>query len=205
MPSVECDRCGESFARQDNLTRHKNRKNRCDSTQSVDRTDQAAEKRKHIDGDSWKPSKRLKEDRILQESEQSETETIPKRIPTFDGNEFSGNKSLTRDTLYRMMEMLKVPEHRQDKIATEILKQDRNQKDPSKFIDESDEDEEGPLTEPELKELLDCFRTLHYDLLHKGRRENVPELLDMLDVLLETGEITRADYMKTTNKIKGYL
>ena len=39
-----CDRCGDSFARQDNLTRHKNRKNQCDSVSSIDRNDQPSER-----------------------------------------------------------------------------------------------------------------------------------------------------------------
>ena len=39
-----CDRCGDSFARQDNLKRHKNRKNPCDSVSSIDRKDQPSER-----------------------------------------------------------------------------------------------------------------------------------------------------------------
>ena len=57
----------------------------------------------------------------------------------------------------------------------------------------------------ELEQLIKSFRTLHFDLVHKGHRQNVPELLDMLGVLLEADEISQADYMKTTSKIKGYL
>ena len=105
-----------------------------------------------------------------------------------------------------MMEMMKIPEHRWDKIATDLVKQHREPVDISKFIDEnddeSDEDEEGPLTESEMEEFCEQFRTLYYALIHEGRRENIDELLDMLGVLLDEGQISQADYMKTTNKIK---
>ena len=42
-------------------------------------------------------------------------------IPTFHGAEFSGNKPLTRETLNKMMKMLKIPEHRWENIAKEFL------------------------------------------------------------------------------------
>ena len=61
------------------------------------------------------------------------------------------------------------------------------------------------MNESEIEELCKRFKSLQYDLIHKGHRENVSELLDMLNVLLEAGLISQADYMKTTNKIKDYL
>ena len=48
-------------------------------------------------------------------------------IPSFDGAEFSGEKAKSRETLNRMMEMLKIPEQRWGSIATDILKQDGEQ------------------------------------------------------------------------------
>ena len=109
-----------------------------------------------------------------------------------------------------MMEMLKVPDHRWGCIATEILIEDRERTRSSNLsnsIDSEDEsgDEDGPLTESELEEFTKNFRILHFDLVHKGHCQNVPELLDMLNVLLEADEISQADYMKTTCKIKDYL
>ena len=116
-------------------------------------------------------------------------------IPTFSG--FGTGKPISKETLNRVMETLKIPEHRREKIGSGILQEDRER-------DES-EDEDGPLTESELKEMIEQFLALHHDLVHKGRRENVPELLNMLGVLLEASEITRKEYMKMTKKIKSYL
>ena len=48
--------------------------------------------------------------------------------PTFDGDEFCGNKSLTRPTLNRIMKMMKIPEDRWDRIATaELLERRKTQ------------------------------------------------------------------------------
>ena len=49
-----------------------------------------------------------------------------------------------------------------------------------------------------------CFKTLYRDLVHKGHRQNVLELLDMLKVLSEPDEITRAEYSRWADKINGY-
>ena len=43
-------------------------------------------------------------------------------IPTFDGREFCNDKSLTRETLYKMMNHLGIPEKRWSKLATAELK-----------------------------------------------------------------------------------
>ena len=43
-------------------------------------------------------------------------------IPTFDGREFCKDKSLTRETLYKMMNHLGIPEKRWSKLATAELK-----------------------------------------------------------------------------------
>ena len=114
-----------------------------------------------------------------------------------------------------MMKMLKIPEHRRQSIATDIFNEDRkriirpesntNQNDLSKFINESDEDEEGPLTESELDEMIENFKKFYFELIHEGRRENIDELIDILCIWRESGQISQADYMKTANKIKNYV
>ena len=57
---------------------------------------------------------------------------------------------------------------------------------------------------PELEDMKECFKSLHFHLVHKGHRQNIPELLNMLDILLEAGEITRTEYAKWTDEINGY-
>ena len=51
------------------------------------------------------------------------------------------------------------------------------------------------------KKLCEQFKLLHHDLIHKGLRKNASELLDMLNVLLEEDLISKADYMKASNKV----
>ena len=55
----------------------------------------------------------------------NETPTFRDEIPTFDGDEFCGNKPLTRPTLNRIMKMMKIPEDRWDQIATAELPERR--------------------------------------------------------------------------------
>jgi len=66
-----------------------------------------------------------------------------------------------------MMEILKVSDHRRVAVATEILKEDQEQTKNEKYLDSEDEssDEDRPLTDLELKELLDSVRTLLFDLV----------------------------------------
>ena len=42
-------------------------------------------------------------------------------IPTFDGDQFCGNKLLTQQTLNRMMKLLKIPKEKWDQVAKEEL------------------------------------------------------------------------------------
>ena len=64
----------------------------------------------------------------------------------------------------------------------------------STSYDDQDDYEDRPLTESELEELNKNFRSLHFDLINNGCRENIPELLKMLDVLLEANKLSQADY-----------
>ena len=218
MTKFRGDRCGEEFSRRDSLARHKVRKIPCNPDMSNSNSRSFSEKRRHIDGDSRQPSKHLKIDRnpsskrVINEEVISTTTDVD--IPTLDGAEFSGTKPKSRETLHRMMEVLKIPDHRRERIATEILKEDRERArtrtDLSNFINEDEIDEsagEGdvPLNESDLIELLKRYKTLQSDLIQKGRRQNVPELLSMLNVLLESDVINQADYVKMNNRIKGYL
>ena len=100
-----CYECNASFSREDNLTRHK--KYHCiqsyrDTSKNTSSRRQSVERNQILEGES-----------------------IPTGsynvIPTFDGAEFCGDKPLTRETLYKMMKMLKIPEHRWERISTEEL------------------------------------------------------------------------------------
>ena len=206
-----CNRCGWKFNRKFNLTQHlTNRKTPCNSSSRWE-TSYQTEASKVSDEDS----QRFARKRRFSFDDKNISPIQDNKIPTFAGDEFSGKKSKSRETIYKMMEMMKIPEHRQDKIAVEILKHDRNQivrpesntnqKDFSKFIDESGEDGEGSLTESELDETIEDFEKLYSELIYKGRRENINELMVIFNVWREAGEITQADYMKITNKIKSYL
>ena len=74
-------------------------------------------------------------------------------IPHFDGDEFSGKKTKSRETLYRMMKMLTIPEERWDRIATGVLEEEQAVKDSSLTPEE-----ELPLSE-QARNLLDIEMT----------------------------------------------
>ena len=51
---------------------------------------------------------------------------IVTEIPTFDGTEFCSNKPKSCEIIYKMMKMLKIPEHRWENIVKELL-EDENE------------------------------------------------------------------------------
>ena len=109
-----CDKCCVNFIRPDNLKRHQRYSCKSSSADgSYHRTDDAFKNKispKHDDNNSAG----LTQDVSVRQGD----------IPTFDGAEFSGEKPKSRATLFKMMEMLKIPEHRRKKIATDMLKED---------------------------------------------------------------------------------
>ena len=103
-----CERCGNDFARRDSLVRHRRRKYSCGDGDEECDTVQHRERRKKLNyNDS-----NVVEEKVLSNSND---------IPTFDGSEFCGDKPLTRQTLNKMLKMLRVPENRWNKIADEEL------------------------------------------------------------------------------------
>ena len=107
-----CNDCGTSFGREDNLKRHMNY--HCKGTE----WDETCEPKQGHIRKSYKTAGLL----------DSETPTFSAEIPTFDGDEFCGNKPLTRPTLNRIMKMMNMPEDRWDRIATaELLEQRKRQ------------------------------------------------------------------------------
>ena len=101
---LSCKDCGTSFGREDNLRRHKN--HHC---KGGERGKTCESKRRQI----------MKTYRTTDLD--NETSTFSDEIPTFDGDEFCGNKPLTHPTLNRIMKMMKMPEDRWDQIATAEL------------------------------------------------------------------------------------
>ena len=121
------ERCGEDFARKDSLTRHKNRKYRCDVDRKYHndintRTD-GNEGCKRTRWNRQKTDDGFDEDYFEELGADDDDD-----IPTFDGDEFCGDKPLSRQPLERMMKMLKIPAHRGNRIATGILKEEQDKK-----------------------------------------------------------------------------
>ena len=108
-----CDRCGEDFARIDSLSRHRNRRYRCRPEGSD--TPANEEKKLKFEANQEKRYAVKTSDKDLDDD-----------IPEFDGAEFCDDKPLKRETLYKMMKMLKIPEHRWERIASKELEYRRN-------------------------------------------------------------------------------
>ena len=115
-------------------------------------------------------------------------------IPTFDGAEFCGEKPVSRETLDKMMKMLNIPEERRERIARE---EEKYQKE--KFITESSGE---PSNELELEETIEDFQQYYSDLIKNKNRENVPEMIDILNIWKGVGEISEHRYKEVLRKIK---
>ena len=109
---VTCSSCSRVM-RSDNLKRHVKICQQSKCYTPFARKDQASERCER------------KRKISIDKSEEVEEKDDANEIPTFDGDEFSGKKPKSRETLNRMMEMLKIPEHRWEKIATDMLQEDR--------------------------------------------------------------------------------
>ena len=120
----KCQRCGEDFARKDNLTRHKKRRYHCGVYTSSDGGGGGNHVSKSIRLNRQN-SDDFGEDNIDLHHSQNSAAEDDEDIPYFDGDEFCDNKPKTRETLNRMMKMLKIPEHRWNRIATDILKEEQ--------------------------------------------------------------------------------
>ena len=200
MVEFKCERCGNDFARKDILTRHINRKYPCGGANTPYQRDSSVSRKSRFSADCPQDVSARQED-----------------IQTFDGAEFSGEKPKSRETLLKMMEMLKIPEHRREKIATDMLKEDATMNTQRNFSTRNDEgdadiaDEDTcdsvnekcePLYEAESQEMTKAFQQLYSDQVKKGRRENVPDLIDILNIWREDGQIDQDRYDKVLTKIK---
>ena len=236
---VDCDICGEHFARRDNLSRHKKRRYPCDGSKTrttVASSSSSSSKRlSNEEHTNVPPPKKMESETlipllskthklsldnaesgdVLQDIEGPVTD-----IPTFDGAEFSGEKPKSDETLLKIMKMLKIPHQRHARILKEEREAD-NQPPPEKSnglhpncsdkvmkdidssegesMDESGSDESGvdmkensesdevdgkdmekledeeetPLDDAAIRNLIKRFKILHHQLIHEGRKEHV--------------------------------
>ena len=175
-----CHICGLDFSRRDILSRHLKRKYPCDA--------QNVQSRK-VDQNNNEPSS-INE---LNHTKRSECMSA-KEIPTFDGAEFSGEKPVSRETLYKMMEMLNVPEERREEIAREEEKYYEK-----KMTDKSSSE---ALSKLELEETMEDFQQYYSELIKERKRDNVPAMIDILNIWKEAGEINEQVYKEVLRKIK---
>ena len=106
-----CSRCNNAFATRQSLWNHKQRCRGMQKTFHDYRKDdyQIFDRKGSADGaTNAKGQKSLNE--IVNEDDDD--------IPYFDGDEFSGKIPRSRETLYKIMKMLKIPEECWDFIAT---------------------------------------------------------------------------------------
>ena len=106
-----CKQCKKHFQSLSKFEEHRRRQKPCrPSTHFCDLCDKALAS-----------SKSLWNHKQLCRKKRETSPVVVAEIPTFHGAEFSGNKQLTRETLNKMMKMLKIPEHRWENIAKEFL------------------------------------------------------------------------------------
>ena len=88
-------------------------------------------------------------------------------IPYFDGDEFSGKIPKSRETLNRMMKMLKIPEERWERIATGVLEEEQAKRDSSSSLSSSSEEEEWQFPE-KARDLSDVEMTPPIEVSSSG-------------------------------------
>ena len=66
---------------------------------------------------------------------------------------------------------------------TDIEEIDKSQEHESDGPDASESDTEEPLDDTSIRNLIKRFKMLHHQLAHEGRKENVPILLAILNIL----------------------
>ena len=55
--------------------------------------------------------------------------------------------------------------------------------------DNSEHEEKAPLDDETIKNLIKRFKMLHHQLIHKGRKEHVPILLEILNIFQDEGKL----------------
>ena len=90
--------------------------------------------------------------------------------------------------------MLDISGERRERIARE---EEKYQKE--KFITESSSE---PSNELELEETIEDFQQYYSDLIKNKNRENVPEMIDILNIWKDVGEISEHQYKEVLRKIK---
>ena len=112
-----CDRCNKGLASYRSLWNHKQRCRKESSVGEVARNkimEKVAPRKRSLDYDiSTFDGNKFYEKRISDDDDDE--------IPTFDGDEFSGDRPLTRETLNRMMKLLKIAEEKWDHSERRIV------------------------------------------------------------------------------------
>ena len=73
-----------------------------------------------------------------------------------------------------------------DVDSEEIGKSDEDESDESGT---SESDTEAPLDDAAIKNLMKRFKILHYQLIHEGRKDHVPVLLEIITILNDEGQL----------------
>ena len=87
-----------------------------------------------------KQESRQQQQHVIENEQLSDSKK--EEIPTFDGDEFSSKKPKSRETIYTMMELLNIPDHRKETICTKILKEDQERLGTRSYLDSDHDDED---------------------------------------------------------------
>ena len=162
----------------------------CTSCTRMMRSDNLKRHIRSCKGDILKQRQQSKNVPEMIELPSKKTEIL--HIPHFNGEEFSGKKQKSRETIGKIMEVVKVSSYHRDKITQDIIREEKEKR--GEIVNDPSSDEEmdnEANTILEVKELEERFRTLLCEMI-----KNREELNHLLQEMLRKDLITDDEYVK---------
>ena len=72
-----------------------------------------------------------------------------------------------------------------------------------KDMEKLEDEEEAPLDNATIRNLIKRFKILHHQLIHQGRKEHVPVLLEIITILNDEGQLGD-EYDRTVKSVTKY-
>ena len=76
-----------------------------------------------------------------------------------------------------------------DESGVDLVENGESDEVDGKDMEKLEDEEEGPLDNAAIRNLSKRFKILHHQLIHQGRKEHVPVLLEIITILNDEGQL----------------